>query len=438
MTRHFWVLLHRYAGLAMAGFLVIVGLTGSLLAFRAELEHLLSPQLVAVNTGSPRLDPLTLIKSAEALAPKAQVNSLSLGDPDAVYVSVSPRIDPATSNTYELGFDQLILDPYTGKELGRRTWGAISEGRINLMPFIYKLHFNLALDDVGMWALGITALIWTLDSFVGFYLTLPARRKKQGLSVRPEPFDLAQESLVEGGTVKPIMVRQAHHERFNYTLPNNSFWQRWKPAWLIKWRGSKYRINFDLHRAGGLWLWAMLLVFAWSSVYMNLWDTVYTKTTQLVFDYHAPWTDLRKRDKPLAQPAIDWPQALKIGESLLNKAAAENSFTIDQPSYVWLNRELGVYGYSVRSSRDIQDKQGATQVLFDADTGEQSLLLLPSGQYNGNTVTSWLAALHMANVFGLPYRIFVSVLGLAIIMLSVTGIIIWLRKRRAARLSKRI
>ncbi|MDD2802475.1 MAG: PepSY domain-containing protein, partial [Methylococcales bacterium] len=76
MTRHFWVLLHRYAGLAMAGFLVIVGLTGSLLAFRAELEHLLSPQLVAVNTGSPRLDPLTLIKSAEALAPKAQVNSL--------------------------------------------------------------------------------------------------------------------------------------------------------------------------------------------------------------------------------------------------------------------------------------------------------------------------------------------------------------------------
>lgn len=418
MTRHFWVLLHRYAGLAMAGFLIIVGLTGSLLAFKAELEHLLSPQLVAVNTGSPRLDPLTLIKSAEALAPKAQVNSLSLGDSDAVHVSVSPRIDPATSKAYELGFDQLILDPYTGKELGRRTWGAISEGRINLMPFIYKLHFNLALDDVGMWALGITALIWTLDSFVGFYLTLPARRKKQNVGY--------------------ALCTVTDPVRNAYPTNNRSFWQRWKPAWLIKWRGSKYRINFDLHRAGGLWLWAMLLVFAWSSVYMNLWDTVYTKTTQLVFDYHAPWTDLRKRDKPLAQPAIGWPQALKIGESLLNKAATENSFTIDQPSYVWLNRELGVYGYSVRSSRDIQDKQGATQVLFDADTGEQSLLLLPSGQYNGNTVTSWLAALHMANVFGLPYRIFVSVLGLAIIMLSTTGIIIWLRKRRAARLSKRI
>ena len=26
----------------------------------------------------------------------------------------------------------------------------------------------------------------------------------------------------------------------------------------------------DLHRAGGLWLWAMLFVFAWSSVAFNL------------------------------------------------------------------------------------------------------------------------------------------------------------------------
>jgi uncharacterized iron-regulated membrane protein len=49
--------------------------------------------------------------------------------------------------------------------------------------------------------------------------------------------------------------------------------------------------------------------------------------------------------------------------------------------------------------------------------------LLPTGQYAGNTVTSWLFALHEANVFGLPYRIIVCLLGLAIVMLSVTGIV---------------
>ncbi len=178
----------------------------------------------------------------------------------------------------------------------------------------------------------------------------------------------------------------------------------------------------------------MLLIFAWSSVSMNLWDTVYTKATQLVFEFHAPWTDLPELDKPLEQPAIGWPQAISIAETLMNKTAIEQGFNVEQPIAIWLNRELGVYVYSVRSSRDIQDKQGSTRVFFDANTGEQRLLLLPSGQYNGNTITTWLMALHMANVFGLPYRIFVCVLGLSIILLSVTGIVIWLRKRRATRL----
>ena len=45
-TRPFWVVTHRYAGLAMTVFLIIVGLTGSLLAFYAELEQALNPQFL--------------------------------------------------------------------------------------------------------------------------------------------------------------------------------------------------------------------------------------------------------------------------------------------------------------------------------------------------------------------------------------------------------
>lgn len=44
-TRHFWVLVHRYAGLTMAGFLILVGLTGSLLAFLTEINRTLTPDL---------------------------------------------------------------------------------------------------------------------------------------------------------------------------------------------------------------------------------------------------------------------------------------------------------------------------------------------------------------------------------------------------------
>ncbi len=48
-----------------------------------------------------------------------------------------------------------------------------------------------------------------------------------------------------------------------------------------------------------------------------------------------------------------------------------------------------------------------------------------------NGVHEWLVALHIASIGGLPYRIFVSVLGLAVVMLSVTGVVIWMKKRSA-------
>ncbi|MDO9271119.1 MAG: hypothetical protein Q7T96_18590 [Methylobacter sp.] len=44
------------------------------------------------------------------------------------------------------------------------------------------------------------------------------RNKILGLTIRPEPIGFAQESLVEGWTVNPFVVRQAHHERLNLRL----------------------------------------------------------------------------------------------------------------------------------------------------------------------------------------------------------------------------
>ena len=42
------VWLHRWVGLLIAAFLVLVGLTGSLLAFNTELERAFAPRLFAV------------------------------------------------------------------------------------------------------------------------------------------------------------------------------------------------------------------------------------------------------------------------------------------------------------------------------------------------------------------------------------------------------
>lgn len=60
-VRPLWVLVHRYAGLAMTVFLAVVGLTGSLLAFYAELERVVSPQLYVEANGRKPLDLMGLL-----------------------------------------------------------------------------------------------------------------------------------------------------------------------------------------------------------------------------------------------------------------------------------------------------------------------------------------------------------------------------------------
>jgi len=393
MTRRVLVWIHRWAGLAMTVFLVIVGLTGSLLAFYSELDHLIAPQLYAApQPGVAPLDPATLAERAAALVPEARVTGVWLWYPDQVTVGVTGRTDPASGKPYLLGFQQLLLDPWTGKELARRNWGDISQGSVNLMSFIYKLHYALALDMTGIWILGIVALVWTLDCFVGFYLTLPVG---------------------------------AH-----------GFWRRWSPAWLVKRSTGAFRLVFDLHRAGGLWLWLVLLLFAWSSVYMNLWDTVYTWATRAVTEYHAPWTDLADLPKPRETPRLGWREAQAAGERLMAAAAAKHSFVVEELVALSYDPNKGLYKYTVRSSLDIQDNRGKTDVFLEGNSGAEVLVLMPTGQYAGNTFTSWIYALHMGNIFGLPWRILVCVLGLLITMLSATGVYIWWRKRSARRISR--
>ena len=386
--RSLWVLLHRYTGLAMTAFLIVVGLTGCLLAFLPELDGVINPQYVAPIQAVTMLNPLTLMENAERLDTAIKADAVWLSD-TAATVTVSSR------TTNDVGYDQLIFNPYTGELLGRRHWGDLSQGLENLMPFVYKLHYELALGDAGVWILGITALIWTLDCFVGFYLTLPPRKS----SHRTKP------------------------------LATKNFWQRWQPAWLIKWSASKTRINFDLHRAGGLWLWLALLVFAWSSVYMNL-GGFYTQVMQSVSQYHQPWTDFPDLPQPVQQPQINWRQAQDISQAELNRLEQTQGIRTLAPNGFWINRAKGFYVYAVKSTADIQDHGGQTRVVIDANSGAVKQVLLPTGQYSGNTITTWLMALHTANIWGLPYKIFVCVLGLAIVMLSVTGVLIWLKKRR--------
>lgn len=387
MTRTFWVWLHRWAGLAMATFLIIVGLTGSLLAFWLELNHWLTPEMYPGERPGIALDAAALARRAEAIVPQARTATVYLGYPGSVMIGMEPR-----EGAPELEFKYIHLDPIDGHERGRATWHGLPKTRNDIMPFVYALHMYLAMSGIGDWILGFVALAWTIDCFVAFYLTMPP------------PSDRVRKS----------------------------FLARWKPSWLVKLKGSFYRVNFDLHRASGLWLWAILLVFAWSSVYFTF-PTFYTRATQLVLDFEQPYRSHNGARRDDKRETMGWEAALTTGRRLMNEQARTHGFSIERELALYDLREQGVYHFRVRSSRDIGDKAGATSVLFDSRSGELKAVSLPTGHRSGKTLTTWLVELHTANLFGLPYRIFVCILGLVIAMLSCTGVYIWWRKRRARR-----
>ena len=222
MVRQIFVFIHRWAGLLMTVFLVIVGLTGSVLAFREELDIWLNPELLTVaKRDAPLLDGFTLREKAAAFYPDERFDDVPLhvALDRSVRFSHMPGMKPDDNMMEKMS--EFYLDPYTGEKLGERPiWSSPTLERKNIMSFLYRLHFSLATPwswrevgghSIGAFILGVVALVWTIDCFIAFYLTFPLRLRSRDNVFRPE----------------------------------KSWWTRWKPAWLIKLKAGAYRVNFD-------------------------------------------------------------------------------------------------------------------------------------------------------------------------------------------------
>ena len=89
--------------------LVIVGLTGSLLAFREPINRLFNPGLYVDANGRQPLDLATLAERAEAQEPKMSIWKYTSEEHQALF-HVFPRLDLVSNKPLAIDFDQLILD----------------------------------------------------------------------------------------------------------------------------------------------------------------------------------------------------------------------------------------------------------------------------------------------------------------------------------------
>lgn len=381
-------MLHRWFGLAAALFLFVAGVTGAIISWDHELDEWLNPGFFDAPATAAPVPALELARRIEAADARLRVNYLPLAvEPGhSQQIWVEPRVDPRTGRRHEPGFNQLALDPATGAIQGRRMWGDLSLSRENLLPFLYKLHYSMHIPDgwgieLGIWFMGLIAIGWTLDCLIALWISFPKASS-------------------------------------------------WRKSFAFRWRQGGYRLNFDVHRSGGVWLWLLLCVLAFTSVSMNLRSQVVAPLTGLFSPLSPnPFDTMTARppDRPI-EPVLDRESALERARA----EAARRGWT-QPPGGIFYADGYGVYGVGFFEAGGDHGKAGLGPpwLYIDARSGELVGAVVPGEGSAGDVFLAAQFPLHSGRILGLPGRILVSLTGVAVAVLSVTGVVIWLKKRRA-------
>lgn len=386
-ARRIAVLVHRWVGLALAAFLFMAGLTGSVIAFHHELDRWINPEVLTVEPTSERLPAKEWIAAAEEAHPKARVIFVTLpqAEDEPVVCFLAPRQDPSSGEIYDISDDQVFVNPATAEVLGSRDRDGFHFDRLHAIPFIYTLHYSLHLGQWGMWILGVLALVWFFDCFVGLYLAWPQRA-----------------------------------------------WRAIKRALTVKWGASAGCVTYDLHRAGGLWAWVLLLILAFSGMSMNLHEEVFDPLMETVSPM-TPWPGdvAPARDDPQAPMSMPVAAALNASQEGLAESDMDGEL-----GAIWLNYAKGLYHLGYHTSGDYMSAHPGAWVTVSSKEAEVVDVRPPGGHKTGDVIHDLQFPLHSGKIAGLPGRIVISLSGLAVAMLSVTGVLIWWRKRRGRSLAQ--
>ena len=353
-----------------------------------ELDEWLNPQLFERQSQGEAQAPLELADQLEEVDPRILITwvPLLIEADENLGLAVTGRTNMTTNKAYDLGFNQIALDPVTGEIRGTRTWGEISLSRENFIPFLYKLHYSMHIPDffdieLGILFMGILAIVWTFDCFIALWISFP-----------------------------------------NF--------QSWRKSFAIRWKQGGYKLNFDLHRSGGVWLWFLLLILAVTAISMNLRQEIMRPVVSMFAPLATDPFAVRMpnpHDEPI-EPEIGRFEVLQLA----NNEAQRRKWTAP-PGGMFYQPEFGIYGvtYHEPGKDHANFGLGNPWLYFDGQDGAYLGDKIPGAGSAGDIFLQAQFPLHSGRILGMPGRIMVSILGVLVAVLSVTGVVIWQKKRLA-------
>ncbi|QBD75536.1 hypothetical protein EPA93_05765 [Ktedonosporobacter rubrisoli] len=384
-VRTFLSTIHLWLGLILALFLLIESLTGAILVFRNDIDHLLYPQLFSGHPGTLSYD---AIKSTTLNAyPGYKIGYVRKQIQDNVYqVGIS-------------GEEELIvyIDAGTHSILGTmRT----EESFTGLLTYIHdgviinQLSISLTghlVPELSNYIIGILALTLLALCLTGIYIWWPSFKK-----------------WILGFTI------------------------RWK-------RRSWYIRHYDLHKVVGVWTLPFLLMFSITALNFAFPKQIATIWYAITFSQPLAEPALVSAVPSKAARPLD-------SQTLKARAVAVTPGGVLTYMYIPADKqEIAIFGFSVPyDPRQGSAYDGQAFVYLDQYSGKVLMNSDPRAMTWSQTIYwDWFFPLHAGSFAGLPGRILTSIAGLAPAFLAVTGIFIWYLKRaphwkrRRSQLAKR-
>lgn len=378
IARRLWLSIHLYIGLVAGGVFVVVGLSGSLLAFRVEIDEWLNRDLLAPTRYTPesgRASVDRIVETSRAVAPPGATPFFvhfpkgAGGYFDVIY---GTHGEGAHQNIY-----QIVIDPSDVHVIGRRL--IISHDNHFAEPFtlfLMHLHYTLLLGEAGATFVGFVGMFLFVSLATGVYLWLPRNGK-------------------------------------------------WRQAFAIKRGASAERLTLDLHKTTGVYALGVLLVVIFSGVYL-----IFGSQVQAFVGVFSPVGAHHLADRLKSSPSF--------GRSPIDSEAAITAVDRLFPdgrlmSLALPHGEDGVYVVGKRSDDEVNRSEPKRLAAVDQYNGEILQIQNPRDYSTGETFLEWQFPLHTGEAFGDLGRAFIALMGLVPALLYATGVLRWRQKRRARR-----
>ena len=408
-TFRYWLQqVHLWIGLILLLPLVMMGITGAVLVYAHDIEHLLGQGEPEVRTTGEWQSAARLIEAAKAAnnepgrVPIAVRWPIEAGEPAAVRLS---RPGMAGERPQFRGGQQAGPPGGAAPQPGQPAQGRVP----TQSPFAGSLQ--ILIDPVSLQVLQTQQ---AMTGWVRFF------------------HDLHGHIFIPGGLGREIVGWLGVAMLVLGCSGLYLWWPRsgqWKQAFLVRRKAKGLRLNRELHGAVGIWSLVIFMLVNFTGVYL-----AFPQQISAAVNLVSPGRDMRAamfqaRVEPMrGTPAMGIDEAVELAQSRAPGTRFLNAFLPTRPDQA-LRVGLVRPGY----------EEGAPVVTVIVDPYRRTVVDVfdPQTMSAGEKAITWQRALHYGIGLGGTYKFLVFLSGVIIPIFAVTGFLMWWIKRRNRRAGER-